>query len=169
MSSATSTAPTNSTHVETLGMRMRVGRGAADKFLSFNLNGQAHAIPILKVKEIIRMMRITPLPHAAGYVRGIVNLRGKVVPVLDMRTRLGLEAGADTKRTCIVVVQVGKQNDTHFLGLVVDQVNEVLNIPADAIEPPPDLGNGKEHLRGIGKIADRVVLVIDIHRVFAED
>ena len=153
MSAATTTATAGSATVEALGIRMRIGRGAADKFLSFDLNGQAHAIPILEVREIIRMMRITPLPHAPSYVRGLVNLRGKVVPVLDMRAKFGFPAADDSKRTCIVVVQV----------------NEVLNVPADSIEPTPDLGNDQQHLRGVGKIADRVVLIVDIGGIVGED
>jgi len=169
MSSDITTAPPTSTKVETLGIRMRIGRGATDKFLSFDLNGQAHAIPILKVKEIIRMMRITPLPHAAGYVRGIINLRGKVIPVLDMRAKFGFPPVDDSKRTCIVVVQVQKKDSLWHVGLVVDHVNEVLNVPADAIEGTPDLGYDQQHLQGVGKIADKVVLIVDIEGIVGED
>jgi purine-binding chemotaxis protein CheW len=154
---------------QALGIRMRIGSGATDKYLSVNLAGEAHAMPILKVKEIIRMMRITPLPHAPQYVRGVVNLRGKAIAVIDLRSKLGMAAGADSNRTSIVVVQTSRVAQECLVGLVVDQVNEVLNIAADAIEPPPDIGIASGHLRGVGKIDDRVVLVIDIDGILAED
>lgn len=169
MASTTSTAPAHPATAESVGIRMRVGRGATDKFLSFELRGQAHAIPILRVKEIIRMMRITPLPHAAGYVRGIVNLRGKVIPVLDLRSKFGLPPGDDDKRTCIVVAQAEKGQDRKQIGLVVDQVDEVLNIPADSIERLVE-GEGRQgDLRGVGKVEDRVVLIVDIDGILGED
>lgn len=169
MSAATAAHPGAPAATETVGIRMRIGRGAADKFLSFDLNGQAHAIPILKVKEIIRMMRITPLPQAAGHVRGIINLRGKVIPVLDMRAKFGLVAEADSKRTCIVVVQVETKGAQRQFGLVVDHVNEVLNVSADAIEATPKLSSERRNLLGVGKVADRVVLIVDIEGIVCED
>ena len=167
---STTTPETENHHgAETLGIRMRIGRGATDKFLSFDLHSQAHAIPILKVKEIIRMMRITPLPHAAGYVRGIVNLRGKVIPVLDMRSKFGFPPADDSKRTCIVVTQVDGGKNVRQVGLVVDQVDEVLNIPPESIEVLPQVDAHQRDLRGVGKIGDRVVLIVDIDGILGED
>lgn len=168
MSAADTTTTAGSATAGAPGIRMRTGRGATDKFLSFDLHGQAHAIPILEVREIIRMMPITPLPHAPAYVRGIVNLRGKVVPVLDMRARFGFPAAADSKRTCIVVTQIEEQQLLRHVGLVVDQVNEVLNVPAEAIEATPELSADQQHLRGVGKVADRVVLIVDIGDIVGE-
>ncbi|MBL8733376.1 MAG: chemotaxis protein CheW [Planctomycetes bacterium] len=169
MSRTNTLAPETTTTPETLGIRMRTGRGAADKFLSFELHGQAHAIPILRVKEIIRMMRITQLPHAADYVRGIVNLRGKVIPVLDLRSKFGLPPADDDKRTCIVVAQAEKGQDHKQVGLVVDQVDEVLNIPADSIEQMPGRSGRQCDLHGVGKVGNQVVLIVDIDGVLGED
>lgn len=166
MSSAMTTP---SAAIDSPGIRMRIGRGGADKYLAFDLAGEAHAMPILKVKEIIRMLRITPLPHAPHYVRGVVNLRGKAIAVLDLRTKLGLAAGADSNRTSIVVVQTGDDQSQDCVGLVVDEVSEVLNIAAEAIEPAPAIGGVATQLRGIGKVGERVVLVIDIDGILAED
>lgn len=150
-------------------MRMQVGRGATDKYLAIGLHRETFALPILKVREIIRLLRITPLPQTAAHVRGIVNLRGRVIPVLDLRTRLGLPPVADNRRTCVVVVQVGPAGATRAAGLLVDQVDEVLNLPADAITPVPVLGDGRRELRGIARLADRVVPVVDVDALVGDD
>lgn len=141
-------------------------RGDAERFLTFTIAGELHAMPILAVREILRMMRVTPLPGAPAHVRGIVNLRGMVIPVVDMRARFGLPQVPDTKRTCIIVVQVEGGDGTRPTGLVVDQVDEVLSIPADGIEPPPGITNQRD-LSGIAKARDRVILIVDVGSMVA--
>lgn len=153
---------------EVLDLRTRIGLGEEDKFLSFALGGEAHAMPILMVKEIIQMMRITPLPQSPHHVRGIVNLRGIVIPVIDMRAKFGLEPADDSKRTCIVVVQASADDSGKLVGLVVDQVDEVLNIPANAIEAPPSVG-AHSGLHGVGKVGEKVVLIVDVAGLIGED
>lgn len=133
----------------------------AEQFLSFSVAGDAHALPLLAVREILSLMTIRALPPGPpSEVRGIINLRGKVIPVVDLRVRFGLAAAADTRRTCIVVVAVETAAGEQPAGLVVDQVDEVIVIPADAIEPPPIAG--VRGVRAVGKLGDRVVLVLDI-------
>jgi purine-binding chemotaxis protein CheW len=139
----------------------------AGKFLTFFLAGEEYGLEILKVQEIIGMMDVTPVPRAPEYIRGVINLRGKVIPVVDLRLRFGMDSAERTSETCIIVVEAnGVQT-----GIVVDQVSEVLNIAGEQIEDTPDFGSEvrTDYILGIGKSEGRVKLLLDIDRVLASD
>lgn len=142
---------------------------AAEKALTFNLADEIYGIGILKVQEIIGMLNVTRVPRMPDHVRGVVNLRGRVVPVLDLRQRFGLPAAEDTEVTCIIVVQVASANGEMTIGFIVDEVREVVDLPADQIEDVPDFGEGvrTEFIRGMGKLGQQVVLLLDIDEVLS--
>ncbi len=140
----------------------------AGKYLAFLLNGESYGISVLKIREIIRLPGITALAQMPDYVRGVINLRGKIIPVVDLRLKLGLGAGDTTERTCIVVVQV--RSVSHVLismGLVVDGVEEVANIASADIEDTPDFGMSlsTEYILGMAKIKGRVLALLNIERI----
>ncbi len=144
-------------------------RSAADKYLTFVLGSEHYALPILKVQEIIGLLDITPVPRMPAHVRGVINLRGKVIPVIDLRVRFAIAAAADTRRTCIVVVQIRPTSEAEpvIMGMIVDQVSEVQDLAKDQIEPPPSFGSAIDTacILGVGKLAKRVVILLDIDRV----
>ena len=142
-----------------------------EKLLTFSLGTEGYGIPILKVKEIIGMMHITPVPKTADFVKGIINLRGKIIPVMDLRTKFGMEEKEYNERTCILVIEIEMMNVQKLLGVVVDTVSEVVSITSDAIEPPPECGSDVEQnfILGIGKLKDRVVIILDIDNIFIND
>ncbi|MHB9003637.1 MAG: chemotaxis protein CheW, partial [Coriobacteriia bacterium] len=111
-----------------------------NKHLTFTLDGEEYGLDILKVQEIIGIMPITRVPRTPEFVRGVINLRGKVIPVVDLRTKFGMGAALDTDRTCIVVVQVSGKNGYTVMGTVVDEVSEVIDIAEDEIEETPEFG-----------------------------
>lgn len=133
------------------------------KFLSFFLGDEEYAIEILKVQEIIGLMSITPVPKMPEYIRGVLNLRGKIVPVMDLRMRFNFAAVEDTEETCIIVLQ----EEGYQMGVVVDKVSEVADIDSSQIEEVPSVGvSGKsEFLSGIGKVRDTVRMIVDVHEV----
>lgn len=141
-----------------------------NKHLTFALGDEEYGLDILKVREIIGIMPITRVPRTPEFVRGVINLRGKVIPVVDLRVKFGMDRVEDTDRTCIVVVQVsGKNGNTTVMGTVVDEVSEVIDITEDQIEVTPDFGADidTDFVLGIGKIADKVVMVLDIDKVLS--
>lgn len=140
-----------------------------NKHLTFTLDGEQYGLDILKVQEIIGIMPITRVPRTPEFVRGVINLRGKVIPVVDLRTKFGMGAALDTDRTCIVVVQVSGKNGYTVMGTVVDEVSEVIDIAEDEIEETPEFGADidTDFVLGIGKVADRVVMVLDIDKVLS--
>lgn len=149
-------------------LKQRNVRGSNDKFLTFMLAGEHYGIRLGVIQEIIRIMDITPVPHVPDYIRGVINLRGKVLPVITLRRKFAMEPAEDNKRTCIIVVQVEHNDETLTMGLIVDAVNEVQNIPQDHIEPPPSFGDddlSEDFLEGVGKIDKRVVMLLNIDRV----
>lgn len=133
-----------------------------DKFLTFLIDGDSYGLDIRYVTEIIGMHAITRVPDVPPYVCGIINLRGKVIPVMDVRARFGMAARAYDARTCIVVIHVQDAE----IGLVVDTVSEVIDIPASDIEPPPSIGQvSGGFMRGVGKVGDHVKLLLDAHKL----
>lgn len=136
------------------------------KYLTFLLAQESYGLEILKVSEIIKIMNITLVPQMPEYVKGVINLRGRVIPVIDLRLKFGLEEIPYTEETCVIVVNLGTQ-----IGIIVDTVEEVLDIPQDAIEPPPHMGNGvgTEFIRGMGKIEEKVKILLDIEMVLSAD
>lgn len=151
---------------------MRVAESSAtlaktNKHLTFRLGSEEYGLDILKVREIIGIMPITRVPRTPKFVRGVINLRGKVIPVMDLRAKFGMGTVDDTDRTCIVVVQVASKSAHTVMGVVVDEVSEVIDVAEDQIEATPEFGADidTDFVLGIGKIADRVVMVLDIDRV----
>lgn len=143
----------------------------AGKYLTIELASEAYGLAVLKVREIIRLQKITPVPQMPDHVKGVINLRGRVIPIVDLRTRFGLKAEI-TERTCIVVVQVKLANDQSVqLGLIVDSVEEVVTLTPDLIEPTPDFGSRIDTacFVGLAKIKGRLKTLLDIDRVIAGD
>jgi len=149
-------------------------RGTTDregKYLTFTLAAEEYGIGILKVKEIIGMMAITAIPQAPGYIKGIINLRGKVIPVVDLRRKFGIAEMAYTDRTCIIVAEV-RTNKGHVLtGIVVDTVSEVVNIKSADIEDAPDFGTSLNtaYILGMAKAGSGIRILLDIDRVIQEE
>ena len=136
--------------------------GEVFQVVSFDIGSEEYAIDILDVQEIIRMVEITPVPKAPYYVEGVINLRGKVIPIIDLRLRFGLSAAERTKETRIVVVDVSRV----ILGLVVDSVSEVLRIPSNMIESPPNGKQGaSEFHKGVGRVDGRLLVLLDLTRL----
>jgi purine-binding chemotaxis protein CheW len=142
-------------------------KAKAGKYLTFALGKEEFGIAILKVREIIGHMTITAVPQMPGYVKGIVNLRGQVIPVVDLRSRFGMETKEVTDQTCIIMVDIHQADRSFFAGLVVDRVQEVLNIEADNIDDAPQFGTdvNTDFLLGIGKAGSAIKLLLDIDRV----
>ncbi len=133
--------------------------------VSFEIGSEEYAVDILEVQEIIRMVEITPVPKAPYYVEGVINLRGKVIPIIDLRLRFGLSATERTKETRIVVVDVSRV----ILGLVVDSVSEVLRVPSNLIEPPPNgKQGGAEFHKGVGRIDGRLLIMLNLNRLLSQ-
>jgi purine-binding chemotaxis protein CheW len=142
---------------------------ATDKYLAFYLGNEDFGIDVGHVREIIGIQDITAVPHTATYVKGVINLRGKVVPVLDLRLRLGLAEAAHTPSSCIVVVEAKRAAGPSLTGVIVDGVSEVITAISAEIEPPPDFGRGGavRHIRGLAKLKGRVKILLDIERILA--
>ena len=141
----------------------------AGLYLTFELGTVTYGIGILKVQEIIGIMKVTHVPRTPEYVRGVVNLRGKVIPVVDLRLRFAMESMDDTDRTCIIVLQVAEAAGDVSMGVIVDEVAEVLEVTADQLEPPPALGLSVDssYILGMGKVDDKVVLLLDVDNVLS--
>jgi purine-binding chemotaxis protein CheW len=139
------------------------------QYLTFLLDGEAFAIGILAIKEIIEYGNVTAVPMMPASVRGVINLRGAVVPVMDLSARFGRPSTAVTKRTCIVIVEVQRDGECQDIGVVVDAVNEVLDIPAGDIEPPPSFGARirSDFIHGMGKVRGRFVILLNADRVLS--
>ena len=142
------------------------GDRRAGKYLTFFLAEEEYGIEILKVREIIGLMSITPVPRTPGYIRGVINLRGKVIPVVDLRLKFGMEGVSPTEETCIIVVEAGDAER----GIIVDQVSEVQDIAGEEIEETPCFGREVDtgYILGIGKSNGRVKLLLDIDQALAE-
>jgi purine-binding chemotaxis protein CheW len=137
------------------------------KYLTFALGHEEYGLEILGVREIIGLMEITAVPQVPDYVKGVINLRGKVIPVIDLRLKFGMPKHDYTNETCIIVLNVNNS----LMGIAVDRVCEVLDISQDNIEPAPSFGN-KVHtdfITGMGKIGDKVKILLDIDKVLTED
>lgn len=140
------------------------------KYLSFALAGEEYGLEILKVQEINGIIDVTNVPRTPEYVRGVINLRGRVIPVIDLRLKFEMDMVEDTEKTCIIVVQLERADTKITMGLIVDEVSEVLNIEEEQIAPPPSFGAGvdAEFIIGMGKMKDQVVILLDIDQVMDE-
>jgi chemotaxis signal transduction protein len=143
--------------------------GQASQFLSFHVGGTDFGVPILKVKEILQFEGVTRVPGTPASVRGVINVRGAVVPVIDLGVKFGKGEVAETQRTCVLVVEVRTQDEKLTLGVIADAVNEVVALTADEIEPPPAFGTGVrvDHITGMGKVGKGFVILLDIDPVLA--
>ncbi len=149
----------------TLGKKQDQFSGAGEELLqlvSFNIGNEEFGVDILKVQEINRMVEITKVPQAPTYVEGVINLRGKVIPIVDLRKRFNLEIKEYDKNTRIVVVDIVG----NIIGMVVDSVSEVLRLQANTIEPPPEIVTGinSEYIKGVAKLEDRLLIFLDLSK-----
>jgi len=141
----------------------------AGRYLSFYLSKEEYCVDILKVQQIIQMDELTNVPLTPEYLCGVINLRGKIVPVLDLRIKFGMEVQENTEKTCIVILQVMVNNSPMIAGIVIDEVREVSQINADMISEVPEFGEGIDvtFLTGLAKIVDSVRMIIDIDKIFS--
>ncbi len=136
------------------------------QLVTFHIGDEEFGVEILKVQEIIRTMAITRVPKAPVFVEGVINLRGKVIPIIDLRKRFGMAGQEHDKHTRIIVIEI----NAVIIGFVVDSVSEVLRIPANTVEPPPPIisGIGSEYIRGVGKLADRLLILLDLDNLLSK-
>jgi purine-binding chemotaxis protein CheW len=141
------------------------------KYLTFSMADEEYGIGILKIKEIIGMMPVTSVPQTPEFVKGVINLRGKVIPVVDLRLRFGMEAIDYTERTCIIVVEIAGASGTVMIGIVVDAVSEVLNIKGEDIEETPTFGTrlNTDYILGMAKMEGGVKILLDIDKVLSAE
>ncbi len=157
--------------------RQGIGAGAAQaavdqaQYLTFMLGGEVFAIGILAIKEIIEYNSLTVVPMMPECIRGVINLRGAVVPVMDLSARFGKPSAQITKRTCIVIVEIEADDGHQDIGVIVDAVNEVLDIPASEIEPAPAFGAKirSDFISGMGKVDGKFVIVLNLDHVLSTD
>jgi purine-binding chemotaxis protein CheW len=142
-----------------------------EQYLTFMLRGEIFAIGILHIKEIIEYGQLTAVPMMPGFIRGVINLRGAVVPVVDLASRFGGKPGEVTRRSCIVILELEAEEETQVIGVVVDAVNEVLEIADADIEPPPSFGTKirTDFIAGMGKVRERFVIILDVNKVLSTE
>ena len=138
-----------------------------DRYLTFRVGDEVYGLDIQYVIEIVGMQRITDVPDMPDFVKGVINLRGKVIPVIDIRRRFQMEDREYDDRTCVIVVNI----NTNSIGLVVDMVNEVLDIPEASVSAPPKVGQGtsSRYLKGMGKVGDEVKILLDVQKLLFEE
>ena len=156
---------------EKIDQAVKVMGDKEGKYLTFTLAEEEYGIGILKIKEIIGMLPITSVPQTPEFVKGVINLRGKVIPVMDLRLRFGMPSIDYSERTCIIVVEIGGQAGTILVGIVVDAVSEVLNIKGDDIEKTPTFGTklNTDYILGMAKMEGGVKILLDIDQVLTSD
>jgi purine-binding chemotaxis protein CheW len=155
---------------ETMDQAVKVMADREGKYLTFSMANEEYGIGILKIKEIIGMMPITTVPQTPEFVKGVINLRGKVIPVIDLRLRFGMDAIDYTERTCIIVVEIEGSAGTVQIGIVVDAVSEVLNVNAEDVEETPTFGAklNTDYILGMAKMEGGVKILLDIDQVLSE-
>ena len=141
------------------------------QYLTFKLNDEVFGVDVAQVREILDYVKITKVPQTPDFMRGVINLRGSVVPVVDMNMKFGMPQNEKTVNTCIVVVEVKLDNDTTVMGALVDSVQEVFEIESHNIEPAPRIGTKlkTEFIKGMGKQNDRFIIILDIDKVFTSE
>lgn len=152
--------------VETLNQQREV-ENELHQLISFIVGDEEYGLDILRVKEVIRMREITRLPRAPSFVKGVINLRGDVIPILDLRDKFGLEHQGTTTMTRVIVVDV----DGRLVGMVVDAASQVVRIPESQIEPPPPIVGGLsvEFINGVGKLDERLIILLNIDRILSTE
>ena len=156
---------------ETMDQAIKVMTDREGKYLTFSMAKEEYGIGILKIKEIIGMMSITTVPQTPEFIKGVINLRGKVIPVIDLRLRFGMTDNDYTERTCIIVVEIPGLSGTVMIGIVVDSVSEVLSIKGDEIEETPTFGTklNTDYILGMAKMDGGVKILLDIDCVLSRD
>jgi len=156
---------------ETVTTATARARNRTGKYLTFSLSNESYGVDVLKVREITRFLKITPVPQMPAYVKGVINLRGKVLPVIDLRLKFGLEAAEATERTCIVVVRVTAGGQDITLGMIVDSVEEVINLNEAEIEETPEFGVKVDtaYLMGMAKVKGAIKTLLDIDKVVSPE
>jgi purine-binding chemotaxis protein CheW len=147
------------------------GVNASVQYLTFKLEDEVYAVDVAKVREILDFPPITKVPRTPDFMRGVINLRGSVVPVVDMRLKFGMAKTERSVNTCIVVVEVLLENESTVIGALADSVQEVIELEPSQIEPPPKIGSRLkvEFLKGMGKIGERFLMILDIDKVFSAE
>jgi purine-binding chemotaxis protein CheW len=140
-------------------------------YLTFNIMQEVYALDVLKVKEVLELTKITKVPKTPRFMRGVINLRGSVVPVVDLKYKFGMGDTEETVHTCIIVMEVAIDNEVKVIGALADAVKEVINLEPDQIEPSPYLGTkvSIEFIKGVGKIGEDFVIILDIDKIFSEE
>ncbi|MDD2390103.1 MAG: chemotaxis protein CheW [Desulfobacterales bacterium] len=156
---------------ETINKAVKIMADREGKYLTFTLGNEEYGIGILKIKEIIGMMPITSVPQTPDYIKGVINLRGKVIPVIDLRMKFGMESVDYTERTCIIVVELAGPSGIILMGIVVDSVSEVLNIKGEDIENTPAFGISLDtrYILGMAKMESGVKILLDIDKVLSTE
>jgi len=154
-----------------MGSSEQKGVSTSVQYLTFKLEDEVYAVDVAKVREILDFPPITKVPRTPDFMRGVINLRGSVVPVVDMRLKFGMSKTEKSVNTCIVVVEVSLESESIIIGALADSVQEVIELEPEQIEPPPKIGSRLkvEFLKGMGKIGDHFLLILDIDRVFSSE
>ena len=141
------------------------------QYLTFMLDNEVFAVDIAKVREVLELINITKVPRTPDFMRGVINLRGSVVPVVDMRLKFGMNPTAKTVNTCIIIVEIVHDDEITVMGALADSVREVMELEPDQIEPPPKIGTRlrSDFLRGMGKYDDRFIMILEIDRIFSSE
>lgn len=141
------------------------------KYLTFSLGAEEYGLEILKVREIIGYIDVTAVPQTPHHVKGVINLRGQVIPVIDLRAKFGMETAEVTEQSCIIVVEIAQEGRKYSMGIIVDRVQEVLDIAGGSIEEAPRFGASvnTDFILGMGKVGDAVKILLDIDKVLAGD
>ena len=141
-----------------------------DTYLTFTLEDETFAVEVANVREVLDYITITKVPRTPDFMRGVINLRGAVVPVVDMRARFGMPQIEDTVDTCIIVMEISYDGESTVIGAVADSVNEVFDVSSDNIEPPPQIGTSLDldFIKGMGKYNEQFIIILDINMVFSD-
>ncbi|MDD3352365.1 chemotaxis protein CheW [Zoogloea sp.] len=167
-----STLPTAAGQITPAGAKTPAGvETSPAQYLTFLLGGEMFAVGILNIKEIIEYGTVTEIPMVPPFIRGVINLRGAVVPVIDLASRFGGKRSEISRRTCIVIIELTENDERQDVGVVVDAVSEVLEIPASEIEPPPSFGARirADFIRGMGKVNGKFVIILEVAKVLSVD
>lgn len=159
-----------SEQTENIAQAVQAETSREGKYLTFTLGSEDYGVGILKVREIIGIVEITEMPKMPVYVKGVINLRGKVSPVIDLRMKFSMESAEYTERTCIILVEIDKGATSALMGMIVDSVSEVMQVAGSAIEDPPDVsGVETDYILGIAKKDGKVIMLLDIDKVMNSD
>ena len=143
----------------------------ANQYLAFKLDKEIFAFDISKVREVLEFNSVTKVPQTPPMMKGVINLRGSVVPVVDMRIKFGMGATEKTVNTVIIIIEIDLDEESTMIGALVDSVNEVMDLDTDHIEPPPSIGTqlSTDYIRGMGKLKNEFIIILDIEKIFSSE